>query len=229
MPKKIAILGTAPSSRLLAPLRDPEWEIWATSPPNMDLPRVDAWFEIHCDASIDELNMPHFVTHLQNHPRVYMATKTDRFPNAIVYPKDEILKEFDPYYMTSSASWMIAFAILQKPEEIGLWGIDMCADEEYAYQRPGCRELLKEAEKRGIKVTVPIESDLLVYPPLYGFSEFAPFGAKLRARKKELVERLENLVKRADELKAQYEQVQINKHYINGAIADLNYVIKNWT
>jgi len=47
-PLKIALIGTAPSSRGLAPYKDPDWKIWACSPGNMDqLPRVDAWFEVH--------------------------------------------------------------------------------------------------------------------------------------------------------------------------------------
>src|SRR5262245_29911805 len=47
-PLKIAIVGTAPSSRGLAPFNDPSWQIWVCSPGNMNaVPRVDAWFEIH--------------------------------------------------------------------------------------------------------------------------------------------------------------------------------------
>ena len=47
-PLKVAIVGTAPSSRLLAPFNDPSWQIWVCSPGNMNtVPRVDVWFEIH--------------------------------------------------------------------------------------------------------------------------------------------------------------------------------------
>src|SRR5882762_7812767 len=55
-PEKVAIMGTAPSSRLLAPFGDPTYTIWGSSPGNMGdpgsnpaaLPRLpDAWFEIH--------------------------------------------------------------------------------------------------------------------------------------------------------------------------------------
>src|SRR5713226_4715918 len=47
-PLKIAMIGTAPSSRMLAPFNDPSWKIWACSPGNMNaLPRVDTWFELH--------------------------------------------------------------------------------------------------------------------------------------------------------------------------------------
>src|SRR5580698_10373126 len=47
-PLKVAMIGTAPSSRMLAPFNDPSWKIWACSPGNMNtLPRVDVWFELH--------------------------------------------------------------------------------------------------------------------------------------------------------------------------------------
>src|SRR3981189_2150960 len=49
-PLKVALIGTAPSSRMLAPYNDPSWKIWACSPGNMNvLPRVDVWFELHSD------------------------------------------------------------------------------------------------------------------------------------------------------------------------------------
>jgi len=53
-PLKIAMIGTAPSSRMLAPFNDPEWTIWGSSPGNMDLPRADAWFEIHSNLLFPE-------------------------------------------------------------------------------------------------------------------------------------------------------------------------------
>src|SRR3990167_6788901 len=34
---KIAVIGTAPSSRMLAPFNDPSWKIWSCSPGNMEI------------------------------------------------------------------------------------------------------------------------------------------------------------------------------------------------
>src|SRR5215467_5742575 len=36
--EKVAIIGTAPSSRMLAPFNDPTWDIWVCSPGNMPGP-----------------------------------------------------------------------------------------------------------------------------------------------------------------------------------------------
>lgn len=229
MSKKIAILGTAPSSRLLAPFNDPEWEIWACSPANKDLPHVDTWFEIHTTSAIDEVGGTDFKELLKSHPNVYVQFQTPEFPNAKEFPIESILQEFDRYYLTSSIAWMLCYAIQQKPEMIGIWGVDMSADEEYSYQRPGCRELVKEAESRGIKVFVPPQSDLLRYPPLYGYSENTQIGCKLKERLKELQSKVNQLQFESDQAKAKFDFLEKNKHYLNGAIADLNYIIKNWT
>lgn len=44
--KKIAILGTTPT-RMMAPLDDPEWEIWTIGPGGMDAHRWDVLWEVH--------------------------------------------------------------------------------------------------------------------------------------------------------------------------------------
>ncbi len=169
---KIACLGAAPSSRLLAPFNNPDWEIWVCSPPNYNLPRADAWFELHSierKFTIAE-NQP-WVHVLQNHPRVYIAAPDARLPNGILYPRDEMVKEFGPYFWSSSLSYMLAMAIMQKPQTIGLWGVDMSAHEEYNFQRPGCHFFIWEAKKRGIEVYAPPQSDILEHHPFYGYKE----------------------------------------------------------
>ena len=47
--RKIAIVGTAPSSVMKGPYNDPSWTLWVCSRGNTDrLPRIpDEWFEIH--------------------------------------------------------------------------------------------------------------------------------------------------------------------------------------
>lgn len=227
---KIAILGTAPSSRLKAPFNDPEWTIWACSAnANKDLPRVNTWFELHTVEELRSLGVQDYQQVLNPHPQVFMQQVTPEFPNCKVYPKDEVLKEFDPYWMTSSASWMLALAILQKPTHIGIWGIDMAADEEYAFQRPGARVLVEEAKKRGIEIVLPPESDLLLPPPMYGYSQSTHIGAKLDARMKELQGKHNQINNRVNQIDTERAQLMANKHYISGAIDDLNYIIRTWT
>jgi hypothetical protein len=188
---QIALLGSAPSSDKLAPYRDLNWEIWACSPQNFSAPRVDAWFEIHnLDRKIVPGNEPYFNC-IQRHPRVYVAQPDPRLPNGIQYPKDEVYKFFGNYqfldsFFQSQVSYMLAWAIMQKPKTIGLWGIDMAAAEEYGQQRPGCHYFFIEAEKRGIEIVAPPQSDILEPLPPYGYKEFAPQYWRSKARKTEL-------------------------------------------
>lgn len=191
---KIALLGSAPSSSNLAPFGDPTWEIWACSPQNHKAPRIDAWFEMH---SLDRKWVPGnepYVAALQRHSRVYIAVPDARLPNGIILPGEELMKpyggRFVGSFMQSSVSWMLALALSLKPTTIGLWGIDMAAADEYGQQRPGCHFFFNEAEKIGIEIVAPPESDILEPLPLYGYKEQYPMFWRQKARKLELKTRL---------------------------------------
>jgi hypothetical protein len=193
---KICLLGSAPSSMRLAPFGDADWEIWACSPLNHTAPRVDAWFEIHnLDRKWVQGNEPYVKT-IAGHPRVYAAIPDPRMPHAIVYPKDEVYQffgnsQFLDSFMQSQVSYMLAYAIMQKPDTIGLWGIDMAAGDEYGTQRPGCHFFFIEAEKRGIEIIAPPQSDILEALPPYGYKEFSPKYWRSKARKIELRQSIE--------------------------------------
>lgn len=223
-PLKIALIGTAPSSRMLAPYGDPTWKIWACSPGNMNvLPRVDAWFEIHGSLLWPEnkhYGEPYIAWLRQLKVPVYM--QDNRYlPNAVPLPKDKLVEEFGPYYFTSSFSWMMAMAMLEGAKEIALYGIDMASRDEYILQRPGAYHFFQEAKKRGIKMTAPYESDIMQPPGLYGYSEVTPYGRKLLARKQEITERLNGM-------RAQRDQLSTQITYLEGALEDNDYNISIW-
>ena len=221
---KIAIIGTAPSSRSLAPINDPSWTIWACSAGNQgQLPRVDAWFEIHSNLLWPEhehfgrpylewLNKQEFPIYMQDNSQV---------ARAIPYPKDEIIAEFGRYFFTSSFAWMMALAIKMGAKEIGLWGVDMASRDEYILQRSGGHFFIQEAVKRGIIVHVPKESDLAQPPALYGFDDSTNFMRKLCAREKELQDRI-------NPMKQQREQLNQNITYLEGALEDIDYMRTIW-
>lgn len=163
---KIAILGSSPSQNS-APFDDPTWEIWTCSPDTVGVPRVDFHFEIHSLESIERLGEDH-VEYLRALP-VYMQEAFPQFPHSIKYPKDEMLAEFGPHFFTSSIAYMLALAISRKPERIGLWGVDMLAEDEYDHQRPGCFRFIEIARERGIDVFIPEGSGLLIPTKLYGY------------------------------------------------------------
>ena len=220
-PLKVALIGTAPSSRMLAPFNDPSWKIWACSPGNMNaLPRVDAWFEIHGNMLWPEnkhYGEPYLAWLRQQTFPIYMQSK-QWVDSAIPLPMRELVDEFGPYFFTSSFAWMMALAMKQGAKEISLYGIDMASRDEYILQRPGAYFFFHEAKKRGIKMSAPHESDIMQPPALYGFSEMTLMGRKLLARKKEVTDRL-------NVLRQQRDQAAQQSTYLEGALEDLDYTI----
>lgn len=221
---KVALIGTAPSSRLLAPFADPTWKIWACSPGNMNmLPRVDLWFELHGNLLWPECKSygaPYIEWLKQQKFPIFMQDQSF-VPNAMAFPKDQMVEEFGKDFFTSSFAWMMAYAITQGAKEIALFGIDMASRDEYILQRPGFFYFRREAQRRGIKVSAPNESDIMQSPGLYGFSEVTPFGRKILAREQEIKERVNGM-------KAQRDQLNHNITYLEGAVEDLDYVKSIW-
>jgi len=212
-PKKIAIIGKAPSSRNLAPYDDQSWQIWTLS--NLvaakEVPRWDVQFEIHGwpylqaarngDLYLNWLGQEH-----QN--PIYVAELRPEIPSGVLFPKDEIIRRFGTYF-NNTVSWMMAFAITLEPEEIGVWGVDMAMATEYEAQRPSCEFFLGWIRGAGIKLHVPPESDLLKTPRLYGFdADGGLMASKWHARTKELQERLKTVTDKRDHaaLKAAFLQ-----------------------
>lgn len=219
---KIALLGGAPSSCQLAPWNDDTWEIWACSPGNWNSPRVDAWFEMHSlDRKDCQGNEP-YIHALRTHPRVYVSKLDARLPNAILYPFDEVVPNyggrFVQSFMQSTVSYMAAMAIsqLRKDDYLGVWGIDMAAESEYDYQRPGVHFFFNEAQKRDIQIVAPPQSDILEPLPLYGYKEHYPMYWRQKARKIELQQRL----REAEQKEAEARNTVIA---MRGAIGDINY------
>lgn len=223
-PLKVALIGTAPSSRMLAPFNDLSWKIWACSPGNMKvLPRVDAWFEIHGNLLWPECRHygEPYIEWLKQQPfPVYMQDQSF-VPNALTFPKEELVEEFGRDFFTSSFAWMMAFAMKQGAKEMALYGIDMASRDEYILQRPGFFHFRSIAKQRGIKVTAPNESDIMQSPGLYGYSEVTPFGRKILARKQEIRGRV-------TEMRQQRDSLSNNITYLEGALEDLDYIEGIW-
>jgi len=223
-PLKIAMIGTAPSSRDLAPFNDPSWTIWACSPGNMNvLPRVDAWFEVHSNLLWPECisyGAPYVEWLKKQTFPIYMQDK-NLVPSAIPLPIKELTDEFGKYFFTSSFAYMIAMAIKAGASEIALFGIDMASKDEYILQRPGGHYFMQEAAKRGILVNIPFESDLAQPPALYGYSDSTPFGRKMHIREQEIRGRVNGM-------KAERDKLNHSITYLEGALEDMDYIKGIW-
>jgi hypothetical protein len=230
---KIALIGSAPSSIRLAPYDDPSWQIWGCSPGAYAVvKRSDAWFELHrweppvigdAERQVPWFS-PEYVQWMALHKGpVYMSDVVAQVPHSVRYPIEKMLEKYGPYFFNSSLSFMMALALEQPGiEEIGLWGVDMSATEEYGYQRAGCHFFITEAARRGIRVTVPPESDLLQPKPIYGAGESTPMMVKLTSRMRELDSRIAAAQQRIN-------QGQQELMFLQGAKDDLTYVIQTWT
>lgn len=224
---KIAIIGSAPSSVALAPYKDPSWSIWACSPgARPHVVRCNAWFEMHLWEPDKSWFSPEYVKFMAGLSiPVFTLKPIAEIPGSVAYPKDDILRAFGPeamYFYTSSVAWMLALAIMHEPEEIGLWGVDMSAGEEiYSHQRAGCQYFIGQARKRGIKVTVPPQSDLDRPTPLYGYCELDPMHTKLLARREELQNRVNHATNN-------FKAAEHEMLYLRGALEDVNYTMSTW-
>jgi len=224
-PLKIALIGTAPSSRMLAPYNDPSWKIWGCSPGNMNqLPRFDVWFELHSNLLWPEhesYGRPYIEWLKTVKSPVFMQDQS-LVPNATVFPMADMVAEFGRDFFTSSFAWMMALAIKSGATEIALYGIDMASRDEYILQRPGFYFFRTEAQRRGIKVTAPHESDIMQSPPLYAYVDSTPLGRKIRARKTEVQGRVNGLDQ-------QINQATHSKTYLQGALEDIDYFESIWS
>jgi len=219
----IALIGTAPASIRLAPYGSKDWKIWGCSPGAYGVvPRADAWFEIHRYEPGQQWYSEEYCQFLKDFEGpVYMAEVRPEIPNSVAIPVDMLVAKYGPYFFTSSLAWMLALAIEQRPDKIGLWGVDMAHDTEYHAQRPGCQYFAMLATAQGIEVGIPPESDLFCPPPLYGVSEIHHQRIKMLARRREIEAR----VAEAQRLVAEKNGEVL---FLQGALDDLTWNEGTW-
>jgi hypothetical protein len=188
--RKIAILGSSSDSLVCAPWNDPSWSLWGCSgATHAQMKRHDSWFELHDYSSCMPLWSPEYIQFLRTTDRpVFMHDVHPEIPASIAFPRDELINTFGRFFFTSSIAWMLAYALTLDPDEIGLWGVDMAADGEYAEQRPGCHHFITAALHRGIKIQLPLESSLGNPPPLYGCAPRNPLTVQAIALTKRIAE-----------------------------------------
>ncbi len=211
---KIAILGTAKTSVMDAPFNDASWTIWSLGGNHQDIPRGDKWFELHDQDVLAALPIhPEAVKFLNSHgENTIVQKKCTMFPNATAYPLEAVLTAFPRGYFTSSIVYMLAMAIMENPGEIGLWGIDMMGEDEYAYQKSCCEYFIGIAEGKGIKVTIAKDSPLCRSERLYAFME--------QGVSRELVIRRRELKAETERRRKEIEQLNADFHFFRGRHAE---------
>lgn len=150
--QQVAIVGLSPTSHDDAPWDDPEWEIWGLPWDPGYWRRYDRHFEMH-DWSLAQSRGLEYIDNLMECPRLYMQERY--VPNATKYPLEDVIDTIGRDYFNSSPAYMFALALHECVDRIGLWGVDLAIDTEYAYQRPNMEWLIGLAEGQGVDVVIP--------------------------------------------------------------------------
>ncbi len=213
--KKVALVGFAESWKE-APFQDPTVEVWGLNELWKYVPRWDRWFELH-DADtlgvtkrdLSEGEQKRHLEWLANQPAhkpIYMQApfvKSGQFPGATEYPLESMSALFGRYF-TSTIGYMLALAIAEGYTWIGLYGIDLASDIEYAQQRPNAEYFVGLARGKGITIEIPKSSALLKAGHLYGYEkplgEQGGIAATMRAHTAQLKKKLEETFATANTL-----------------------------
>ena len=218
------------------PFVEEEWECWGCSPGVYGVAeRLTRWFELHRWEPGQPWFSPEYVQFLtQFKGKVYTGEVVPEIANSTRLPREMVVDKFSPFFLTSSLAFMAALAIIEieadrlvgdRPEgtvdTIGFWGVDMAATEEYGYQRAGCQFFMLEANRRGIEVVLPPESDLHRPMPMYGIGEWSAAYIKSMARKRELEGRLSGA-------QQTLQHAQNESFFLKGALENQDYMMKTW-
>ena len=173
---------------------------------------------------------------------VYMQQHWDQIPKSEPYPLIEVTQAIGSQlgwfnnrnfegaqpawdvYTTNTISYMLALAILEKFDEIHVYGVDMAVDTEYHWQRPSCEFLIGWAVGMGIKVFIPPQCDLMKTRFLYGFQEVVQDAYMLKIKNMKTA-----MLKRQNDAAA---AINLNtkkvEQYI-GAVAAIDEMAKIWS
>ena len=178
--RKVTILGASgPSNKWANSLPD-DVELWGMNMGHRFLTRpAQRFFQIHHRMhNADSGNPPgHFGRPLDHEEflqtcgiPVYMQQVDDAIPTSVRYPIEKVTASFGSY-LTSTAAYMMALALWEGVDELGLLGIYMDTGTEYEKQRPCLEYYLGMARQMGVRVSLP-PGCTLAQAPLYAYSEF---------------------------------------------------------
>ena len=176
--RKIAIYGSHEASLVDAPWDDDSWEHWGHASSRAWYRReLDRYFDLHpraCWSRGGKKTSLYPKWLKRNTVPIYMQDKFDEIPASIRYPKGRVLTEFSfahhRHHFRNQVAWMVALALIEGVDTIGLWGIEYGTRSEYQIQRGSCEYWLGLLDGRGVKVVLPEQCTLLNDPRrLYGY------------------------------------------------------------
>ena len=217
------------------------------------------WFDLHPLPTIrqDKLHWEWLQEQKQKRP-IYFFDPVEEISSAELFPKDQVLQAYGNIrYYTNTISWQLGFAgilmadrlneykryqhlLATDPDgdhgeapplpEIGVFGVDMAQDTEYAAQRPSCEYFLGVLAGAGYTVTVAESSDLLrAGGGLYGVEDNGPLRAKQTARVSDLEKKMQELQTERGQVANRLGQLDGEIQFTNGMLQDTKYWKDRWT
>jgi len=236
--KKVCFLGSATSSRSLAPFDDPDWEIWATGPGCHNDPefkgRFDRWFEFHDMAMNDPkygtVLDPYYFEWLQDVAKekpVYYKPPLYEGLTGIEFPWDEITAKHSGYFLDSTVAEMMAllYDYGKDVEEIGIWGIDFATDEERQKQRKGAKHFIELFKLAGVPCYIPEVSEMAFDPLPYPME--SKLSKKVTNQINLLIPQRESNAKMLSSLEEQVAELKLHKSRIDGTMQTLEHFKEN--
>jgi hypothetical protein len=137
--KSLAIVGSHPDTRELAPYQSSGFDIWLFNEAAMKpevYRRWDALLQIHKPevyaSENNWVNKDHWTWLQQDHGKVIWMQDVDpRVPNSRKYPLDEILKLTPFHYLRSTPAMALALGIYLGYTDIWLYGSELSSNTEY--------------------------------------------------------------------------------------------------
>ncbi len=217
LPRKVAILGFGRTVKD-CPWEDPTWELWGmngfwrAAEPDFGIKapeeRYSLWLDLHSVEYTRAYGKKAGFGDQQErwleleHPfPVYMLEECEAFPSVVRFPIEQLIQKVGRDYFTSTVAYALAaglaLALDGKIQEVGLWGIDLVHDTEYADQRPCAEYWCGRLEGAGVKVTTHPNSAILRQRHRYGYEAANPLATELLAALVKQAEGLEKAVEKA--------------------------------
>lgn len=180
---KLAIVGTHPDTRGLAPFDNKDFDIWVFNEAPMAewCKRYDVSFQLHIPdvyTGHNTKNANYWEWLQENHGKpVYMQDKDERVPDSVKFPLDDVLKLGGVRLFGLSNAYALALALLQGYKYIEIYGVDLSASE-YKYGANSWRFWVGFAKGMlGTDNVVLKSGQLMFQATLYGYEGIIDFGA----------------------------------------------------
>jgi hypothetical protein len=176
--RKLAICGSHPSTRALAPFDDPDFDIWVLNEAPLAewVKRWDACIQIHkrevYSAEKNWVNPKYWAWLQEAHGKpIYLQDIDPRVPDSVRYPLDEILATVPGgqfHDIESGPSYALVLALYLGYEEIHVWGVELTSNTEYSYQLPDWKFWVGVALGMGVRLVLH-SGEIHFKARLYGY------------------------------------------------------------